>query len=169
MNTKDSISKLERVLLLAFTSLAFAFFALGIFAEAAQSYNDSVVRHQNELARQAGVKNIISFASHGFDHSIPLFNLITFFIFLALIRPGRYIISMALTVLYLVFLVVSVAIRLDGRGALGSENFFTDPWVEFWLKTGFHDHFAAVVIVILLVWQGSILWRVYLAGSRNME
>ncbi len=161
-------SQIERVLILAFAFVAFALFALNIAGEAIESYNDSVVRHHNKIARQAGVKNIIEFSADGFNYQAPLFNLITFPILLALIKPRRYIISTGLTVLYLVFLIISVTDRLDGRGALGSDGFFTDPWHELWMKTSINDYFAAFVIAVLLMWQGSILWRVYRNSRGNL-
>lgn len=83
MRTNYQPSKIERVFLLAFAFQAFVLFAMDIFYQAVQSYNESVVLHHNEIARQAGVEYIIgpgSFAAHGFDHNIPLFNLITFLI-----------------------------------------------------------------------------------------
>ena len=80
MTIKYPPSRFERVLILAFAFLAFALFAMGIAGEAIQSYYASVVRHHNEIARAAGVKNIISF-SGGPYNSIPLFNLITFLSF----------------------------------------------------------------------------------------
>ncbi len=63
---------------------------------------------------------------------------------------------------YLVVLLISVWVRLDGKGLFGgSFDGFTDPWLELWMKTSHIDYFAAVVIVILLTWQASILWRIY--------
>jgi hypothetical protein len=165
-----SISKLERGLIIAFGLLAISYFATGIFAEGIHSYNESVVQYQNGLARQAGVKNIISFAAcGGFDYSIPLFHLITFPIFLTLIRTRTYIVSTTFTVLYLTLLIVSISIRLDGRGSLGSENFFTNPLLELWTKTSIHDYFSAFVTVVLLFWQGCVLWRIQKHGPRTID
>ena len=168
MTMKYQPSKFERVLILAFTFVAFALFATTIAAEAIQSYNDSVVIHHNKIARQAGVKNIIEFSADGFNYRAPLFNLITFPILLALIKPKRYVISTGLTVLYLVFLIISVTDRLDGRDAFGSDGFFTDPWLELWMKTSINDYFTAFVIAVLLIWQGSILCRVYRNSRRHL-
>ena len=81
MKGKYSISKLERILILSFTFVALALFAAGIFGEALQSYNYTVVEHQKELARKADV-NIMSFSGGGPLFTIPLFHLILSFIFL---------------------------------------------------------------------------------------
>lgn len=162
-----SISKTERVLLLAFASCSFLFFAVGISAEAIDSYNQSVEQYQKELARQAGLQNIISFAVDGFFYSIPLFNLITFPILLALIRPGRYVVSFALTLMYLGLLILMLISRLDGRGLFGTENFFTDPLKEFWIKTTFSDQLALFVVAVMIIWQGSILFRRFLHDRKN--
>ena len=163
-----SISKTERVLLLAFASCAFLYFAVEISAEAIDSYNQSVEQYQKDLARQAGAKNIISFAVHGFFYRIPLFHLLTLPILLGLIRSKRYVLSSALTLLYLGLLIVAIMVRLDGRGLYGSENFFTDPWVELSVKTSFNDHFAAFVVAVLIIWQGSILFRAFLRDRQNI-
>ncbi len=163
---KYSISKRERFLLLSFSFVAFALFAVGIFSEAIQAYNFSVIEHQRELARRSGAKDIISFAAcGGLDYGIALFNLMVLPVFLSLIRPGKYVLSTVLTLLYATVLTLSVLSRLDGRGGLGSENFFTDPWYELWMKTSIDDYFAGFVIAVLLIWQGSILLR-FLLGNR---
>ncbi len=154
--SKNSISKAERILLLSFSFAALAFFALGISAEVTQVYNNSVAEHQKELARQAGAENIPSFSvDHGPYHSIPLMNLILLPIFLSLLRARSYILSTSLTALLGVFLTLSIASRLDS-GQLG-----TDPWHEIWINTMIYDYLAAFVIAVLLIWQCSILWRVF--------
>ena len=76
--------------------------------------------------------------------------------------------SFALTLLYLGLLIVTIASRLDGRGLFGSENFFTDPWIELSVKTSPDDHIAAIVIAVLLIWQGSILFRTILYNRKNI-
>lgn len=160
MKQEYSISRIERSLIISFGFLVFALFATGIFAEAVQSYNESVVRHQNELAERAGAR-IISFSGGGAMPTIPLFHLITFPIFLMLFNARKFIVSISLTTVYLVWLLISVWVRLDGEGLFGSIESFTDPWLELWMKTSHLDYLAAVVVVVLLPWQASILWRIY--------
>lgn len=153
-NTKY-ISTKELTLILIFSFLAFAFFAAAIGA-------DVVASHESAAEKAVREFSSISVGCRLCDRDfVAGFNLITFFIFLALIRPKRFIVSTALTFIYGALLVVSIYLRLDGTGALGGVDFYTDPWVEFINKTDVYDYVASFVIVVLLGWQSSIVWRIY--------
>jgi hypothetical protein len=168
MRNTSPISTNERILILVFSFLAFAFFATAVSAEIIESYNNSVAAEQKEMRRQSGDTNVISFSRHDL-HPLPgLFNLITFFVFLALLLTAKkYFVSTALTVIYGALLVISIYLRLDGTSSYGWNGFYSDPWVEFINKTNIYDYVASMVIVVLLCWQSSIIWRIYRSKSNG--
>ncbi|MBK9165402.1 MAG: hypothetical protein IPM21_16135 [Acidobacteria bacterium] len=157
MKPGHPISKTERVLLLSFSFMVFAIFAAAIFAEEVQIYRASLA---NEFAQLSG---------RFMTPTVPMFHLITFLIFLALFRTKEFIISISLTVVYLVLLLFSIWERLDGGGALGGENFYTNRWLELSMKTNHYDYLAAFAIIVLFVWQATILWRKYLSARGATE
>ena len=169
MRAETGISKKERITLLVFAFLAFSFFAFFIWDRAIDSYNNSVVQEQNERRAQAGGRPAISFSVDDFRPLPGGFNLLTLFIFLALIRPKKFIVSTSLTILYGVLLLISLFIRLDGEGALGGKDFYSDPFVELFHKTNIFDYAAGFFILVLLTWQISILWRIHDDNSKQID
>jgi len=147
MNAQDCISKNERNCLLTVAILAFVFFSAAIGLEMFRtSYN---------------VEPTFRFAADGV-HFVPGgFNLLTLFICSALIQPRRFIVSTCLTIVYAGLFLVSLLLRIDGTGYLGSEGFYRSPLLELYHKTSIFDYASALTILILLGWQGSILFRIH--------
>ena len=161
MEANKYISKREHkfLLLVAFTSFVFA---LSIFfLQEIKDYNDAISKEQNKLERLANNEQIISFsACGGMDYRVPFLHSLTLFIFVALLKTKRFLLSSFLTVFYAVVFIYGLSARYDGA-RLGGEEF--SPKVDFIEKvyraTTDFDYLAALFISILLFWQISILLR----------
>ncbi len=161
MKANNYISKREYKSLLIVSFTAFVF-ALSIFSlQGIKDYNDAISKEQNKLERLANTEPIISFAvCGGIDYRVPFLHFLTLFIFVALLKTKRFILSSFLTIFYAVVFIYGLSTRYDGS-RLGGEEF--SPKVDFLDKvyraaTDF-DYLAALFISILLFWQISILLR----------
>jgi len=161
MKANNYISKREHKLLslVAFTSFVFALSIISL--QGIKDYNDAISKEQNKFERLANNEPILSFsACGGMDYRVPFLHFLTLFIFVALLKTKRVILSSFLTIFYAVVFIYGLSARYDGS-RLGGEEF--SPKVDFFDKvyraaTDF-DYLAALFISILLFWQISILLR----------
>jgi len=162
MKQPKNISSKERTLLAIFAFFAFSFFAVFTTADVISSHNYAIANEQEDLAAEASLQPRISFSV---DSVVPvsaaLFNFLLLPIFFALLRTRKFIVSTVLTVLYCAFFVLSMILKVDGRGLLGG-SYPPDVGVfeELYRKTYFFDYATAVFVVVLLVWQFTILLRI---------
>jgi hypothetical protein len=91
---------------------------------------------------------------------MPLFHFLTLFIFIAVRKTKRFLLSLFLTVFYAFLFIYGLSARYNA-GRLGGEEF--SPKVAFldqvYRGADNIDCIAAVFISILLFWQISILLR----------
>jgi hypothetical protein len=94
------------------------------------------------------------------NYTLPGLHFFTLFIFLALLKTKRFLLSSLLTAFYAVVFIYALSLRYDGA-RLGGEEF--SPKVDFLDKVyraaTDYDYIAAIFISILLFWQISILLR----------
>jgi hypothetical protein len=111
----------------------------------------------------------MSFAAcGGMNFSIPLLHFLTLFIFTALYRTRRFILSIFLTIFYAGIFIYGLFLRYNGA-RLGGEEF--SPQVDF-LDKIYHaatdfDYVFAAFISILLFWQISILLRMLIKTTQR--
>lgn len=160
MRASNIISQKEHYAYLVFSFLIATLIALIITTDLIISYNGLVEQSQKILQSNAGDQKVILFSGHGYYFTVGGFNLITFFIFLSLIRPRRYIASTFFIFSYAAMYTYAIHSRLDGEGAYGGKDFFTDKWYELYIKTDLFDYMIAVIIITFITWQLSIIWRI---------
>ena len=127
MNFVNNISKVEHRFLLAVSLLAFMFFASFILLKEVEHHNYAM----NQRYSGFSVDSVEPEASAGF-------NLFTFFIFLSLIKPKRFLLSTLMTVMYAALLLLSLYIRVDGETPLGGwyppeVGFFGELYRKTWV------------------------------------
>ncbi len=168
MKANKYISKREHkfLLIVAFTSFVFA---SSIFSlQGIKDYNDAISKEQNKLEQLANNEPILSFsACGGMDYRIPFLHFLTLFIFVALLKTKRFLLSSFLTFFYAVVFIYGLSARYNG-GRLGEEF---SPKVDFLdqvhrAATDF-DYLAALFISILHLWQISILLRMLIKTSQR--
>lgn len=158
-----SISKLERLLLLTFTFAGFLFFALAIVEPIVREYNWSVYEEQRRLLREANNEKGASFSISCSGWTVPGFHLISFFILVSLIRTKKFIVSLFLTKIYLIFFTYSIY--------LSKEYLFSDSLTggvgRIFESLYYFDYVGAFFILILLFWQSSILLRMLIKNIQR--
>lgn len=144
MKANNYISKKEHKLLLivAFTALVFV---LSIFT--------------SELIRIHNLSNSPFSGSIG-ANTMPGLHFLTFFIFIALFKTKRFLLSSFLTIFYANVFIYGLSARYYAK-LLGGEEF--SPKVDFfdrlYREANSFDYLAAFFISILLFWQILILLR----------
>ncbi len=158
MKASNFISKKEHRLLLiiAFTVFLFVF---SIFTlQVVKDYNYSVSEDQRQLKFQADGASSPRFSSD--NYVLPGLHFLTLFIFIALLKTKRFLLSSSLTVFYAIVFIYVLSARYNGS-RLGGEEF--SPKVHFldqiYRAADSFDYLAALFISILLFWQISILLR----------
>ena len=150
MKANKYVSKSEHFALLTVAFIAFII-VLSIFAWQASAAYDNFFAERASRIRFSGSAN---------EFQTPPFHLLTLFIFVAILKTKRFLLSAFLTVLYAVVFIYGLSAGYDG-GRLGGEEF--SPKVDFLDKVyraAFDfDYVAALFISILLFWQISILLR----------
>jgi len=143
------ISTKERKLLLGFATLVLALF----FTEVAfEIYHYAI--------KPTPVPGGISFSAHDYPKKLAGLHLMTPIVFVALIFARKFIVSTILTGVYGLVLSASYFVRLNGESLYGQEGFFDDrKLLEFYVKSHEFDFFACLFILIVLIWQISILIR----------
>lgn len=160
MKANSYISKREHKLLTTFAFVVFIFVLLFISLSIIYDYNYSVSETQKELQSQANAKPRIKFSGGNGLTFFPLFHLLTFFIFVALLKTRRFLPPFLLTIFYIFIFIYGLSARFKGR-QLGGEEFSpkVDLHKQLYYAADGYDHFAALFILILLFWQISILLR----------
>ena len=143
MKANDYISKRERKLLLIFAFATFVFVLSVFIYDAIRIDNLSNSPFSGSVVR-----------------TLPGLHFLTLFIFIALLKTKRFILSSFLTSFYAVVFIYGLSISYYGR-LLGGEEF--SPKVGFYQRlyrqANSFDYLAAFFISILLFWQISILLR----------
>lgn len=149
MKANKYISKREHKSLMLFAFIVFIFVLLFI----SLSFIEEVTNQPNAMpnVKLSGDNGLMIF---------PLFRLITFFIFLAILKTKRFLLSFLLTIFYTFLFIYGLSARFKG-GQLGGEEFSPkiDLHLEIYFAANGYDYFAAFFISILLFWQISILLR----------
>ncbi len=140
--------------MLALALIVFAFFASFFISVGIDNYNNSVAEKQAQLLREAGSRPAISFGIYSFWRLPAGLHLITFLIFLSLIKPNRFIAPLVLVVLYAGLLMWSLYVR-PGE-IYYSAGFFGNLFrrMDLW------DYVGMAFILIMLMWLLSILYRI---------
>ena len=141
MKANKYISQKEHLTLLIFAFVAFVFVLSGFASEFIKSHNTSGSLFPYYPTYPAGL------------------HFLTFFIFLALLKTKRFLLSSFLTNFYACIFVYSLFMRTKYSG-FDSDSFLNSSLFEqFCLVTRDFDYLAAFFISILLFWQISILLR----------
>lgn len=156
MKSNQGISAWERRLLILFTSLILCSLLVFFIFDVLDDIKLSQLRAQ--------YPNI---AIDVFTVRLAGLNLLLPCIFIAILAAKKYVVSTALTLIYGALVATGFYVRLDGRGGFGSEGFYTDIRTEIWNKTHPFEFVAVFFIVAVLIWQGSILWRIFVSDRRN--
>ncbi len=168
MVANNYVSKREHKLLTTFAFVVFIFVLLFISLSIIQDYNYSVAQTQKELQSQADSQPRIKFSGGNGLTFFPLFHLLTFFIFVALLKTKRFLLPLLLTVFYTFVFIYGLSARFKGR-QLGGEEFSpkVDLHKQLYYAADGYDFFAALFILILLFWQISILLRMLIKISQR--
>ena len=122
MTANNYISKREHKWLTTFAFIVFLFVLLFISLSIINEYNYSVTELLKELTSQANATPKISFSGGNGLTFFPLFHLLTFFIFLAILKTKRFLLSFLLTIFYTFIFIYGLSARFKGR-QLGGEKF----------------------------------------------
>lgn len=152
MKANDYISKKEHTFLTVFVFTAFVFVLSVFTSEEIRIHNLS----------------ISPFSSSNYANAMPGLHFLTFFIFVALLKTKRFLLSSLLTIFYAVVFIYGLSIRYNAS-RLGGEEF--SPKFDFLdqvyrAANGF-DYLAALFISILLFWQISILLRILMKTTQR--
>ncbi len=157
MKANNYISKREHNLLTTFAFTVFVCLILFI----SLSLIEEVISQPNAMpkVKLSGDNGLMIF---------PPFHLITFFIFLAILKTKRFLLSFLLTIFYAFIFIYGLSARFKG-GQLGGEEFSpkVDLHLEIYYAANGYDYFAAFFISILLFWQISILLRMLIKTSQK--
>jgi hypothetical protein len=169
MPAKNYISKREHKLLINFAFVVFLFVLLFISLSIINDFNYSVSEVQKELKSQASPDEPRINLSGGSGLTFfPLFQLLTFFIFVALFKAKRFLLPFLLTIFYTFIFIYALSARFKGR-QLGGEEFSpqVDLHEQLYYASNGYDFFSAIFILILLFWQISILLRMLIKTSQK--
>lgn len=160
MKANSYISKKEQKLLLLVAFIVFVFVALAFSYDIIKDYNYFVDKEQQRLEYLANYNREGGISGSHSTAVIPALHFLTLFIFLALLKTKRFLLSSFLTVFYAIVFIYGLSARYNGS-RLGGEEF--SPKVDFLDQVhraaNSFDYFAALFISILLFWQISILFR----------
>jgi len=160
MRANKFISKREHALLMIF-SLLISCFVFAVFAEEiVRNYNIGVAEVQREFMSQAGGLERIRFSGGGPQLPAGLHFLafpVTFFVVIA----KRFFLSTLLTLFYAACFAWSIFTRLYWDGYGQPFPFSGDLLDGIYRRTDLFDQIAACFISVLLVWQTTILIRIY--------
>ncbi len=140
--------------------VAFIFVASAFCYGIIEDYNYFVYDQQQRLESLANYNQEGGFSGSGSTVAIPLLHFLTLFIFIALLKTKKFLLSSFLTIFYAVVFIYGLSASYNAS-QLGGEEF--SPKVAFldqvYRGADNFDYFAAVFISILLFWQISILLR----------
>jgi hypothetical protein len=156
MKANNYISKKEHILLLIFAFTAFGFVLSVITPQVISIYNYSVSEEQRELKSQADDKPNPRFSGSQSPNIMPLFHFLSFFIFIALLKTKRFLLSSFLTIFYVFCIVYGLSLRFESSMFGGLEISFIKQ-IRFVAHN--YDYLAFSFALILLFWQISILLR----------
>lgn len=160
MRANDYISNREHKLLLVVAFISFIFVALTFCYGIAKDYNYSVYKQQQRVEHLASYNREGGISGSNPRIIMPGLHFFTLFIFIALLKTKRFLLSSFLTVFYAIVFIYGLSAIYNG-GRLGGEEF--SPKVDFfdqvYLAANGFDYLAAFFISILLFWQISILLR----------
>ncbi len=159
MKANNYISKKEHRWLSFIAFVAFLFFSICFITQEIKTYNISVAENQQRLEREA---NGSSSSLQNNDNPVTELHFLTFIIFLSLLKTRRFIIPFSLTIFYAVTLIYSLPANFDAKWLGGEEfpsrlSFFRKLFIE----ANIYDYSAFGFILILLIWQISILFRIF--------
>jgi hypothetical protein len=170
MKTNNFISNKERLLLQIVALVWVLIVALCFSLETIRFYNYSVSGHQEELAAQAGINPKPKFSGSP-QPSIPGLHFIGIFVFIALLKPKRFIAPLLITFFYFSTFIYGLVVRFNSM-RLGGEDFSPEfsLFHKIYYGAGDFGEIAFVFIAILLFWQISILLRMLVKKlQRNSE
>ncbi len=160
MKVNNYISRKEHKLLLIVAFITFAFIASAFCYGIIVDYNYFVYDQQQRLESLANYNQAGGFSGSGPTAGIPLLHFSTLFIFIALLKTKKFLLSSILTFFYAVVFIYGLSARYNAS-RLGGEEF--SPKVAFldqiYRGADNFDYITAVFISILLFWQISILLR----------
>lgn len=163
MKANKYISKKEHILLILFAFMFFTLVSSVLILDIIHSYNHSVLEEQRTLKSVTKGEPIIRFSGNRApDLLIPGIHILSLFVFLIVFKSSRFLASLFLTLFYAAFFIYGLAARYDGSLLRGVE---ISPQVSFAEKLyrGSYpfDYLAAFFISILLLWQVSIVFRIF--------
>lgn len=161
MKAHGYVSKKEHKLLLVLCFIYLIFVSSIVSFQIVEDYNYAVSERQMDLKNQAIGEQTPQFSNDSIDQRFPGLHLLTLFIFLALFKTRKFIISSFLTTFYGVVFVCG----LYGKykfGFLGGEDFAPkfDTFDRIYRMANGFEYLAAFFISILFFWQISILLRI---------
>ncbi len=156
MKANDYISKREHILLLIVAFTVFGFVLSVIIPQVISIYNYSVSEEQRELKKQADGKPTPRLSGSHSPDIMPLFHFLTFFIFIALFKTKRFLLSSFLTVFYVLLIIYGLSLRFE-NSMFGGLEFGLVKQIRFVAHN--YDYLAFSFALILLFWQISILLR----------
>ena len=161
MNANKYVSKSEHILLVLVAFVLFTFISSVLILDVINSYNYAVLEGQRNLMSHANGEPIIRF-SGGSGQMMPGFHILSLFVFVALFRSKRFIVSLFFTIFYSTILIYEIGLRYD-YGLLGGEVYL--PKLDFIQKlyrgADPFDYIIALFLLILLLWHSSIFIRVF--------
>jgi hypothetical protein len=148
MKQPSPASKMERYILLLLVSVLLVGLLVAIGFEIAEQLRLRAYRSQFPNVSLGGTRQ-----------SLAGLNLLTIPLFLAVVFARRYIVSTALTLLYLGMLAFGMYLRLDGRGDLGGEGFYQNYFTEFIAKSHWFEFLLPAVLAVIVMIHIKIHFR----------
>ncbi|MBA4121053.1 MAG: hypothetical protein H0X72_01135 [Acidobacteria bacterium] len=156
MKANNLISKNEHKLLLIVSFIAFLF-VLSIFTlQVIKDYNYSVSEKQQEIKNQVSGKPSPRFSSSAGGHTIPGLHFLTLFIFLALLKTKKFLLSSLLTVFYVFCIIYGLWLNISQFDEHITKVSFVE---QLSLVANTFDYLGFFLASVLLFWQISILLR----------
>ncbi len=166
---KLQIDPRERLALILLSGILSLIVLVPISAGFVDDYNNSVRNHQEELNCLSNPRECVKVSAVYQAKSIPLFHLLTPFIFVAIVKAKRFIVSFLLTLTYVGFFVYATYVQYSYGCFLGED---ICPPISFGGRLARvgdpFNIFTGTVILILLFWLASILLRGNSSSRRRL-
>jgi hypothetical protein len=158
MRTDKPIYKKEFAVLLMVSAVLLISVLMRFSWEVVTGYNESVRSQQTVLEWRADGKGSIAIDYE--PKIVPLYHLLSVFLFLGIIKARRFIFALLITIFYIFSHLFALSQRYSHGGFLGDEILPPASFPESLYKyTDTLDIFVAITLLIVLIWLALIVIR----------
>lgn len=168
MRANKYISRAEHKLILIVALLVFIFPISILSFKFIQDYNHGIYEAQQELKYQANGKIPLRFAVDSINHSVPIAYLLSVFIFIALLKPKKFLLSSFLTFCFVILIIYGIYFRFEHIFAESMFGKLNSGFIEqMQIVVYDFDYTVFALAIILLFWQISILLRMLVKTTQR--